>query len=300
VHVKGKPLASDVDLIVLAKSTPGFVGADLENLVNEAAIVAARKNKKSITQRDFEEAIERVLLGPERKSRIFSESERRLGAYHEAGHAIAHHLLPHSDPVHKVTIVPRGMAGGVTWSMPEGDINYITASQLRARIAAALGGRAAEEIVFGEITTGAMSDLDEVAKIARSMVKRFGMSEKLGPMIFGQKEELVFLGREIGEQRDYSEHVAEEIDAEVRCIVSDEYNRVKELLENSREKLDMIAERLLEIETINQEEFLELMGEKVQPEFDPYAATSVKGTAKKPATDEGETPSTLGTAPSPA
>ncbi len=300
VHVKGKPLASDVDLHALAKATPGFVGADIENLVNEAAIVAARKNKKSISQRDFEEAIERVLLGPERKSRIITERERQLVAYHEAGHAVAFHMLPYSDPVRKVTIVPRGMAGGVTWSMPEEDINYVTASRLRAQIAGALGGRAAEEIVFGEVTTGAMSDLDQVTKIARSMVKRYGMSDKLGPIIFGQKEELVFLGREIGEQRDYSEHVAEEIDHEVSKIISEEYERVKKLLIENRDKLDLLVQHLLEVETINQEEFLALMGEKVVPEFDPLA---VKDAARRKAASDGdESPSApkLGTAPSPA
>ncbi|NPV68187.1 MAG: ATP-dependent metallopeptidase FtsH/Yme1/Tma family protein [Anaerolineae bacterium] len=300
VHVKGKPLASDVDLHALAKATPGFVGADIENLVNEAAIVAARKNKKSISQRDFEEAIERVLLGPERKSRIITERERQLVAYHEAGHAVAFHMLPYSDPVRKVTIVPRGMAGGVTWSMPEEDINYVTASRLRAQIAGALGGRAAEEIVFGEVTTGAMSDLDQVTKIARSMVKRYGMSDKLGPIIFGQKEELVFLGREIGEQRDYSEHVAEEIDHEVSKIISEEYERVKKLLIENRDKLDLLVQHLLEVETINQEEFLALMGEKVVPEVDPLA---VKDAARRKAASDGdESPSApkLGTAPSPA
>ncbi|GAB4571886.1 MAG: ATP-dependent zinc metalloprotease FtsH [Anaerolineae bacterium] len=299
VHVKGKPLASDVDLHALAKSTPGFVGADIENLVNEAAIVAARKNKKSISQRDFEEAIERVILGPERKSRIITERERRLVAYHEAGHAVAFHLLPHSDPVRKVTIVPRGMAGGVTWSMPEEDINYVTASRLRDQIAGALGGRAAEELVFGEVTTGAMSDLDQVTKIARSMVKRYGMSTKLGPIIFGQKEELVFLGREIGEQRDYSEHIAEAIDAEVSAIISEEYERVKALLKANRDKLDSLVERLLEVETVSQEEFLELMGEeKARPETDPYAVqTENAGRSTK---EGGDAAPTLGPAPSPA
>ncbi len=302
VHVKGKPLASDVDLNALAKSTPGFVGANLENLVNEAAIVAARKNKKSIGQRDFEEAIERVILGPERKSRVITERERRLVAYHEAGHAVAFHLLPHSDPVRKVTIVPRGMAGGVTWNMPDEDINYVTASHLRDRIAGALGGRAAEEIVFGEITTGAMSDLDQITKIARAMVKRYGMSHKLGPIIFGQKDELVFLGREIGEQRDYSEHVAEEIDKEVSLIVSEEYERVKILLNENRATLDRLVERLLETETVNQEEFLEIMGEgKAVPAHDPYKppARPSSETAKTGVT-EGDAPAALGAAPSPA
>ncbi len=297
VHVKGKPLASDVDLHALAKSTPGFVGADIENLVNEGAIVAARKNKKSITQRDFEEAIERVILGPERKSRLITERERRLVAYHEAGHAVAFHLLPYSDPVRKVTIVPRGMAGGVTWSMPEEDVNYVTASRLRDQIAGALGGRAAEEIAFDEVSTGAMSDLDHVTKIARSMVKRYGMSDKLGPIIFGQKEELVFLGREIGEQRDYSEHIAEAIDGEVSTIIGEEYERVKTLLSANRAKLDLLVERLLEVETINQEEFLALMGEqKTRPEYDPYTAKA----PNKSRADGDEGAPSLGTAPSPA
>jgi len=221
-------------------------------------------------------------------------------AYHEAGHAVAFHMLPYSDPVRKVTIVPRGMAGGVTWSMPEEDINFVTVSRLRAQIAGALGGRAAEEIVFGEVTTGAMSDLDQVTKIARSMVKRYGMSAKLGPIIFGQKEELVFLGREIGEQRDYSEHVAEEIDHEVSLIIGEEYERVKTLLIEHRDKLELLVQRLLEVETINQEEFLALMGEKVAPEYD---LLSVKEPARrKPASDGDENPTSpkLGTAPSPA
>ena len=306
VHVKGKPLASDVDLKTLAKATPGFVGADIENLVNEAAIVAARKNKKSISQRDFEEAIERVVLGPERKSRLITDKERRLVAYHEAGHAIAFHLLPGCDPVHKVTIIPRGMAGGVTWSMPEEDIQYVTAARLRDQISGALGGRAAEEIIFGEVTTGAMSDLDKVTKIARAMVTRYGMSEKLGPMIFGQKEELVFLGREIGEQRDYSEHVAQEIDEEVRKIVNEAYEHVLTLLREHRDKLDLIATTLMEEETINQEEFLELMGEPVPaaPAEGPTPTEEQPPSAQeKPTTgegEEGERPSTLGTAPTPA
>ena len=308
VHVKGKPLASDVDLSVLAKTTPGFVGADIENTVNEAAILAARKNKRSISQRDFEEAIERVILGPERKTRIISEKERRLVAYHEAGHAVAFHLLPLCDLVQKVTIIPRGMAGGVTWSMPEEDINFVSASRLRDQIAGALGGRAAEEIVFGEVTTGAMSDLDHVTRIARSMVTRYGMSSKLGPMIFGQKEELVFLGREIGEQRDYSEHVAEEIDEEVRAIVNSAYQRVVTLLTEHRDKLDLIANRLLEVETITREEFLVLMGEG-----QPTPVTAERSKAEQPApaspgdgdvlakdSDEDERPSKLGTAPTPA
>jgi cell division protease FtsH len=305
VHARGKPLASDVDLNVLAKSTPGFVGADLENLVNEAAIVAARKNKKSIGMRDFEEAIERVVLGPERRSRIITEEEKRLIAYHEAGHAVVFHALPLCDPVRKVTIVARGMAGGVTWTMPENDTNLGTTQKYMDQVAGALGGRAAEEIVFGDITNGASSDLEHVTRIARTMVTRWGMSDKLGPRVFGQKEELVFLGREIGEQRDYSESIAEQIDEEVHKIVSSNYERALAVLRDNREKLDALADRLMEVETIGREEFLELMGEIQPPE-------SYDGTPSSPATSEAKEvgngkqtdsdmpPAPLGTAPSPA
>jgi cell division protease FtsH len=260
VHTRGKPLASDVDVSTLAKSTPGFVGADLENLVNEAAIVAARKNKKSIAMRDCEEAIERVLLGPERKSHIITPEEKRLIAYHEAGHAVVMHMLPKCDPVRKVTIVARGMAGGVTWSMPDDDSSLKTSGEFQDMIAGALGGRLAEEIVFGEVTNGAANDLEQVTKIARTMVTRWGMSTKLGPRVFGQKEELVFLGREISEQRDYSESIAEIIDQEVHRLVSEAHERAHNVLADYRDKLDLIANRLLEIETLNREEFLELMG----------------------------------------
>jgi cell division protease FtsH len=260
VHTRGKPLASDVDLSILAKSTPGFVGADLENLVNEGAIVAARKNKKSIAMRDCEEAIERVLLGPERKSHIITPEEKRLIAYHEAGHAVVMHMLPKCDPVRKVTIVARGMAGGVTWSMPDDDSMLKTASEFQDTIAGALGGRVSEEIVFGEMTNGAANDLEQVTKIARTMITRWGMSSKLGPRVFGQKEEMVFLGREISEQRDYSESVAESIDQEVYRLVSEAYARANQILTDYRDKLELVTNRLLEVETINRDEFLELMG----------------------------------------
>lgn len=260
VHTRGKPLSSDVDLSVLAKSTPGFVGADIENLVNEAAIVAARKNKKSIAMRDCEEAIERVILGPERKSHIITPEEKRLIAYHEAGHAVVMHMLPKCDPVRKVTIVARGMAGGVTWSMPDDDTQLKASGEFQDMIAGALGGRVAEEIVFNEITNGAASDLDKVTKIARAMITRWGMSSKLGPRVFGQKEEMVFLGRDFGEQRDYSESVAEAIDEEVHRLVSEAHERAHKILTEYRDKLELITNRLLEVETINREEFLELMG----------------------------------------
>ena len=255
VHAKGKPLAPDTDLAVLARSTPGFVGADLENLVNEGAILAARRNKKAIEQEDLEEAIERVIAGPERKSRLISEEEKRIVAYHEAGHAVVMNALPEADPVHKVSIIARGMAGGYTLALPEDDRTLMGRKKLMADMVGLLGGRAAEEIVFNDITSGAANDLERVTRMARAMVTRLGMSESLGPMVYGQKEELIFLGREISEQRDYSEAVAEQIDKEVRRLVNDAYARARQILTEYRDKLDLVAKRLLEVETVNREEF---------------------------------------------
>ena len=255
VHVRGKPLSDDVDVERLAKSTPGFVGADIENTVNEAAILAARRNRKSINMTDFEEAIERVILGPERKSRLILPKEKRITAYHEAGHAVAMRALPNSDPVRKVTIIPRGIAAGITWSMPEEDNAHMNRSKLKDMMAGLLGGRAAEELVVGEITTGASSDLERVTEIARSMVTRWGMSERLGPLVYGKKEELVFLGKEIGEQRDYSESVAQEIDSEVRRFVAEAHDTALRVLAEHRDKLDAVANRLMEIETLDMAEF---------------------------------------------
>ena len=298
VHVRGKPLASDVDLKSLARATPGFVGADIENVVNEAAILAARKNKKSVGNNDFREAIERVMLGPERRSRVISKDEQRITAYHEAGHAVLGYLLPNTDPVRKVTIIPRGFSGGSTLFLPEEDIAYLSRSRLKNQIVIALGGRAAEELVFDEVTTGASSDLERVTKLARSMVTRFGMSEKLGPMMFGQKEEMIFLGREISEQRDYSEAVAEEIDSEVRAIVNSAYDEARRLLREHRDKLETLAQRLLEVETVDAEEFLALMGEAPQTgSATPPASPSPK---VKPQPDDGNDRLSLGAAPSPA
>jgi cell division protease FtsH len=255
VHVKGKPLAPDVDLGVLARSTPGFVGADLENLVNEGAILAARRNKKAIEQTDLEEAIERVIAGPERKSRLISEEEKRIVAYHEAGHAVVANAIPEADPVHKVSITARGMAGGYTIMLPEEDRTLMSRKKLYADMVGLLGGRAAEEIVFDDITSGASNDLERVTRMARAMVTRLGMSDELGPMVYGQKEELIFLGREISEQRDYSEAVAQQIDKEVRKIVNDAYEHAKSIVFEYRDKLDAVAKRLLEVETITREEF---------------------------------------------
>lgn len=304
VHVRGKPLASDVDLKTLAKSTPGFVGADIENMVNEAAILAARKNKKTIGNHDFHEAVERIIVGPERKSRVISPDDQRITAYHEAGHAVVSYYLPKSDPVRKVTIIPRGMAAGVTIYLPNEDMQHMTRSRLKDRIVVALAGRAAEEIVFNEITTGASSDLEQVAKITRAMVTRFGMSDKLGPMMFGQKEEMIFLGREISEQRDYSEAVAEEIDSEVRAIVTWAYDEARSILTEHRDRLDAVAERLLEAETLEADDFMAIM--EGNPAI-PGTLTPPKARHLPPSTDgsteENDNKPPLGkpgTAPSPA
>jgi cell division protease FtsH len=255
VHVKGKPLDPTVDLASLARGTPGFVGADLENLVNEGAILAARRNKKSIGQPELEEAIERVVMGPERKSRLISDEEKRIIAYHEAGHAVVANAIPEADPVQKVSIVGRAQAGGVTWFRPDEDRLLYSRKKMLANLAYALGGRVSEELVFDDITSGASNDIEQVTRMARTMVTRLGMSGELGPLQYGQKEELIFLGREISEQRDYSEAVAEKIDQEVRRIVEEAYGVAKKLLVQYRDKLDDVAKKLLEAETITREEF---------------------------------------------
>jgi cell division protease FtsH len=255
VHVKGKPLDPVVDLASLARGTPGFVGADLENLVNEGAILAARRNKKSIGQPELEEAIERVVMGPERKSRLISDEEKRIIAYHEAGHAVVANAIPEADPVQKVSIVGRGQAGGVTWFRPDEDRLLYSRKKLLANLAYALGGRVAEEIVFDDITSGAANDIEQVTRMARTMVTRLGMSGELGPLQYGQKEELIFLGREISEQRDYSEAIAEKIDQEVRRIVEEAYSLAKRLLNQYRIQLDGVAQKLLVAETMTREEF---------------------------------------------
>jgi cell division protease FtsH len=255
VHVKGKPLDPQVDLASLARGTPGFVGADLENLVNEGAILAARRNKKSIGQTELEEAIERVVMGPERKSRLISDEEKRIIAYHEAGHAVVGNAIPEADPVQKVTIVGRGQAGGITWFRPDEDRILMSRKKFMATLAYALGGRVAEEQVFDDITSGASGDLEQVTRMARNMVTRLGMSETLGNMVYGQKEELIFLGREISEQRDYSDAIAEKIDAEVRKIVDEAYKKAQDTLKKYHKELDAVAKKLLEAESITREEF---------------------------------------------
>jgi cell division protease FtsH len=255
VHVKGKPLEPEVDLGTIARGTPGFVGADLENTVNEAAILAARRNKKSIGQPELEEAIERVVMGPERKSRLISAEEKRIIAYHEAGHAVVINAIPEADPVQKITIVGRGQAEGITWYRPQDDRVLTSRKKLIALLAGLLGGRAAEVLIFDDITSGASNDLEQVTKMARNMVTRWGMSGELGQMTYGQKEELIFLGREISEQRDYSEAVAQKIDIEVRKLLDEAFAQAQKLLKKYRTELDSVANRLLEVETLTREEF---------------------------------------------
>ncbi len=258
VHVRGKPLAEDVDLEVLSRATPGFVGADLENMVNEAAILAARRNRRNISMTDLTEAIERVAIGPERKGRVISEQQKRVIAYHEAGHALVQEKLSHTTPVLKVTIVGRGMAGGYMWPLDK-DSMLRSRTEMEQEISVALAGRVAEEIVFGQVTTGASNDLEQVTRIARRMVTTLGMSERMGPLTYGQKEEMVFLGREIAEQRNYSEEVAEAIDREVQRIVNEAHERTRQVITTYRDLLNKIAEQLMEVETLDQGAFKHLV-----------------------------------------
>jgi len=251
VHARNKPLADDVDLKTIAKKTPGFTGADLNNLLNEAALLAARLNKKVITMAEVEEASEKVSMGPERRSHIVSEKDRKLTAYHESGHAIVAHLLPHADPVHKVTIIPRGAAGGYTMMLPTEEQNYKTKSQLLADIRVALGGRIAEALILDEISTGASGDLQSVTNTARAMVTRWGMSDELGPIVFGEQQEQVFLGKNLGHERNYSEEIAAKIDAEIHHIVEEAYKDVTKLLSDNEKFLHDMANALLEEETID-------------------------------------------------
>jgi len=271
VHTRNKPLAPDVDLSILAKQTPGFTGADIENLVNEAAILAARRNARAISMADLQEAVERVIAGPERRSRLISDREKRIIAYHEAGHALVQMKIPECDPVHKVSIVARGMAGGYTMTLPEDDRTLYSKTKFEAEMAALLGGRAAEEIVFGDVTTGASDDLRRCTRIARAMVTEYGMSEALGPRTFGQKEELIFLGREIAEQRDYGEEIAVLIDREIKALTDRAYGRAKEILTTYRRCLDAIANALIEKETLESNE-LEALVKAYEPEAQKEAA----------------------------
>ena len=259
VHVRGKPVAPDVDLENVAKQTPGFVGADLENVVNEAAILAARRNKRAISMSELQEAVERIGMGgPERRSRLMTERDKRITAYHEAGHALVARMCANADPIQKITIVPRSNAAGYVWQISDHDRVLVSRGYYLDRIAVALGGRVAEEVIFGEVTTGASNDIQTLTSIARAMVTKYGMSESMGPLQFGQQDEMVFLGRELAEQRNYSEEVAEQIDAEVRRIVDAAYVRVHQLLTANTEKLHAIARALLDRETLDTSEFEEV------------------------------------------
>jgi cell division protease FtsH len=299
VHTRGKPVARAVDLDALAGQTPGFTGADLSNLINEAALLAARGGKREITQVELEEGIMRVVAGPEKKTRIMGEKERRVTACHEMGHALVGHHLEHADPVHKVSIVSRGQALGVTVSMPQEDRFLTSRAQLADGMATALGGRAAEELVFGEITTGAANDLQRVTQTAKQMVMRFGMSDKLGPRVFGRDHGQPFLGREFSNEPDYSNDIARTIDDEVRRIVESAHQSARDLLAEHRGALEAISEILLRRETIEREEFEALLAGKTEEEvFGPDVPTTPPASLDRPelpsAADRGrETPRPL-------
>src|SRR5205809_2817834 len=259
VHARGKPLVPTVDLDIIARRTPGFTGADLANVINEGALLTARRSKKSITMLELEEAIDRVVAGPERRTRLISEREKKVIAYHEGGHALVAFLLPNADPVHKISVIPRGRALGYTLTLPLEDKFLITRQEFIDELAMLLGGRVAEELVFGDITTGAQNDLERATKIARKMVTEFGMSDQLGPLTLGQKPEEVFLGRDISAQPDYSDQVAFEIDSEIRRLIDEAHDEALDILTENRVHLDRIAEVLMERETIEKEELIELL-----------------------------------------
>ncbi|MEO8539218.1 MAG: ATP-dependent zinc metalloprotease FtsH [bacterium] len=290
VHAKGKPIADDVMVQTLAKSTPGFSGADLANLVNEAAILAARRNKKIITMNEFEEAVDRVIAGPERKSRVMSPFEKKLTAYHEGGHTVCAFFLDHHDPPHKVTIVSRGMAGGYTRFLPDEETHYRTPSMFKDQLVSALGGHAAEELVYGEASTGPSNDIEQVTRIARAMVTRWGMSDRLGPRTFGKTDEMVFLGREISETRNYSEKIAEEIDDEVRRLIEEAQERARQLLREKRPILEKLVTVLMEVETLEGETLKRLLASDpnepwppsdLEQKNDPPAATPTEATPSR-------------------
>jgi cell division protease FtsH len=266
VHTRGKPLGNDVDVGTLARGTPGFTGADLANLVNEAALLAARHDKDQIDMSEMEEAIDRVIAGPERKTRLISEKEKEITAYHEAGHAIVGALLPEADPVHKITIIPRGQALGITMSLPTEDRFMMSRGQLMAQLAMMLGGRAAERVTFEEITTGASNDLERVTQTARQMVTRFGMSDKLGPMALGHQQGQVFMGRDFNNQPDYSDEIAFQIDKEIRRIVDESYDAAEDLLVRNRTLLDKLSKELIEYETVDAKHLMRLIEEHAADE----------------------------------
>lgn len=291
VHTRGKPVAKDVDLEILARRTPGFTGADLSNLVNEAALLAARRSKKRIEMPELEEASERVVAGPERKSKVISDKERRLTAFHEAGHALVGMLLPDADPVHKVSIIPRGRAGGYTLMLPKEDRYYATRSELRDQLKTFLGGRVAEALVLKEISTGAQNDLERATDLVRKMITQWGMSENLGPITFGRKQEQVFLGRDIAQDRNYSEEVACAIDKEVRMLIEDAYAKTEEMLQTNMDKLHLIANALMEKETLEANELEQLLKEgKISPKAPSDEQLADESAVIPPGTDDGSGP----------
>jgi cell division protease FtsH len=274
VHTRGKPISKSVDLAELAGQTPGFTGADLANLVNEAALLTARHGKKTITKHELEEGIMRVIAGPEKKTRLLSEKERLITAYHEMGHALVGHFLPNCDPVHKISVISRGQALGYTISMPSEDKFLTTKAALMDTLAMTLGGRAAEELVFDEVTTGAANDIEKVTSSAKSMVMRWGMSEKLGPRALGGRHDQPFLGREFGHEADYSQEIAREIDDEIRRIIEEAHDAARKVLGEHVEALHRLSKILLEVETIDREQFLRLLdGESEETVFPPSPAT---------------------------
>jgi cell division protease FtsH len=307
VHIKGKPLDKTVDIEAIARRSPGFSGADLANLVNEAAILAARRNKKSVGADEFNEAIDRVIAGPERRSRIITEEEKEIIAYHEGGHAVVQRVLPKCDPVTKVTIVSRGMALGYTMSLPQEDRYLHSKTEFEDKIAGMLAGNVAEQLVFGDTTTGSSNDIEKATSLARAMVTQYGMSEKLGPLTFGRKEEMIFLGREISEQRNYSDEVAAKIDAEVRELIDRAYDRAKDALVAQREVLDRLAGLLVEKETIEHDEFESLFegvlpprGERPTTPRRVPAGEAGEDVEPEPAGEEPPTKRRRGPAPQPA
>ena len=289
VHMKGKPFDEDVVPATIAKSTPGFSGADLANLVNEAAILAARRNRKIISMDEFEEAVDRVIAGPERKSRVMNDHEKKLTAYHEGGHTVLAHFLEHHDPPHKVTIVARGMAGGYTRFLPDEEAHYRTPKMFKDQLSAALGGLVAEEIIYGESSTGPSSDLEQVTQIARSMVTRWGMSEQLGPRTFGKNDEMVFLGNTISDSRNYSEKIAEQIDDEVRSIIAEAHTRATELLTKHRDLLDKLVDVLMEEETMEGEHLTRLLDSNPEDPWPPDDLKPKDPGPTSPPEDEGDT-----------
>ena len=288
VHAKGKPIDSNVDMEVLARRTPGFTGADLANLVNEGALLAARHNQMTITMSDLEEAAERVMMGPERRSRVISDNEKRLTAYHEGGHTLVGMLLDHTDPVHKVTIIPRGRAGGYTLSLPKEDRYYATRSELLDELKVLLGGRVAEALVLHEISSGASNDLQRATELARQMTCEYGMSERLGAVTFGHRQQQVFLGRDIGHENMYSEKIAAEIDGEIRRFIDEAYEGTVKLLQDNIDKLHLIAQALIERETLEEHEIKELVeyGRILEK---GEVASSKEGSPMDPVKLEGET-----------